>query len=398
MASQKIRFVITLGVISAVGPFSVDMYLSTFPSIAAGFGVSGSAVQFTLVAYFLAMAVGQPIYGPVSDMVGRKPPLFVGLVLFFLASLGCALATSIQMLIAMRFLQGLGACAGMVISRAVVRDVFRGSDAVRLLSGILLVISVSPILAPLAGSSIAAFASWRWVFGALTIIALGSMSSALWLLPETLPPERRQARSMGAFFSAYARLARDGRFLALVLLGGFTQGVLYAYLGGAPLLFIKTFGVPPLIFSVIFAVNAIGMIGLAQFNAPLVRRFGGPAVVIFGCGAGAALLTPLAILSLLGPPNFVLVLVLLFMGFATVGLIGGPNTMIALESQTEGVGAASSMMGALQFTLGALASATVGVIPGPTERGMFSVMAFCAIMALAIALVVLGRGGATRPA
>ena len=398
MRSLHSRYMIPLGAISIIGPFSVDMYLPNFPAIASEFHVSNAAVQLTMVSYALANAAGQLIYGPTADMFGRKPPLFAGLALYCLASFGCAMSVNIQMLIVMRFLQGLGACGSMVISRAMVRDVFRGPDAVKMMSLILLMISVSPILAPLAGSTVTLFLSWRWVFGVLTVLAIGSAAISAWLLPETVSADQRAAVQVKSFFIAYVKLAGEGRFLAMAAILGLASGVMWAYLSGASLLFIQTYHVAPMTFSIIFACNAIGLIGTAQYTSTLVRRFGAGKVVIAGCLIAGAFQAPLAILFHLTVPPLIMVIPMMLAGFAAMGLIMAPTTMLAMESQKEGLGSAAALLGTLQFGFSALASWAVGATAGSSEAGMFTVMAGCSVSALVIALLVLRRPRVDNPA
>ncbi|MBA3594975.1 MAG: Bcr/CflA family efflux MFS transporter, partial [Polaromonas sp.] len=197
MNSTFLRTALVLGLLSAIGPFAIDMYLPALPSIGQSLGASVGAVQASLMAFFISLGIGQIIYGPVSDMVGRKPPLYFGLALFAAASVGCALAPDVETLVVLRFIQGLGACAGMVIPRAVVRDLHTGTDAARLMSLLMLVFSVSPILAPLAGSLLIESLGWRSVFWAVTVAGVAGLVLLASSLPETRPPEQRVDSSVG---------------------------------------------------------------------------------------------------------------------------------------------------------------------------------------------------------
>ena len=208
MNSNFLRTALVLGLLSAIGPFAIDMYLPALPSIEHSLNASMGAVQGSLMAFFAAIAIGQIVYGPVSDMVGRKAPLYFGLALFGLGSIGCALAPDIHTLVALRFVQGLGACAGMVVPRAVVRDLHTGVDAARLMSLLMLVFSVSPILAPLAGSLLIESFGWRSVFWAVTVTAVLGMVLLGTSLPETRPPAQRVDSSVASALTAYGELAR----------------------------------------------------------------------------------------------------------------------------------------------------------------------------------------------
>ena len=221
MKSSFFGTALVLGLLSAIGPFAIDMYLPALPSIGQSLGASMGAVQASLMAFFISLGIGQIIYGPVSDMVGRKPPLYFGLVLFAVASVGCALAPDIETLVVLRFIQGLGACAGMVVPRAIVRDLHTGVEATRLTSLLMLVFSVSPILAPLAGSVLIEIVGWRSVFWAVMVAAVLGIVLLATSLPETRPPEERVNSSVGSALAAYGVLLRDKHFLGLVFIGAF---------------------------------------------------------------------------------------------------------------------------------------------------------------------------------
>lgn len=214
--SRYLRLALILGLLSAIGPFAIDMYLPALPAIGANLGASVGAVQWSLTAFFLSLGAGQLLYGPVSDMLGRKVPLYFGLGVFTVASIGCALASNIETLVALRFLQGFGAAAGMAIPRAVVRDLHTGNEAARLMSLLMLVFSVSPILAPLVGSGVIAITGWRGVFWLVTLAALAGLVLIYTKLDETRPPEQRVDSSLGSALRGYGLLLRDGHYLGLV--------------------------------------------------------------------------------------------------------------------------------------------------------------------------------------
>ena len=221
MTSNFLRLALVLGLLSAIGPFAIDMYLPALPSIGQSLGTSMAGVQASLIAFFISLGIGQIVYGPVSDMLGRKGPMYFGMLLFAVGSVGCALAPDVQTLVVLRFVQGLGACAGMVIPRAVVRDLHTGADAARLMSMLMLVFSVSPILAPLAGSLLIEAWGWRSVFWAVTVAAALGIVLLATSLEETRPREQRVASSWGSALAAYGLLLRDREFLGLVFIGAF---------------------------------------------------------------------------------------------------------------------------------------------------------------------------------
>ena len=298
--SRFLKMALILGLLSAIGPFAIDMYLPALPDIGASLGASVGAVQWSLTAFFLALGAGQLFYGPISDMVGRKPPLYFGLGLFTVASVGCALASDIETLVALRFLQGLGAAAGMAIPRAVVRDLHTGTDAARLMSLLILVFSVSPILAPLAGSGVIALTGWRGVFWVVAVAAVAGLALVYGSLQETRPASDRVESSLGGALRAYALLLRDWHYLGLVFIGGCAMAGFFVYLAGSPFVLINHYGLTPTQYSLAFGVNAAAFIGASQFTATLGERFGMVRVVNWEAPMNAAALTPKARLYCVG--------------------------------------------------------------------------------------------------
>ena len=279
-----------LGLLSAIGPFAIDMYLPALPAIGQSLGAEVGAVQWSLTAFFLALGVGQLLYGPVSDMLGRKPPLYFGLGLFTLASVGCALATDIDTLVALRFVQGLGAAAGMAIPRAVVRDLHTGTEAARLMSLLMLVFSVSPILAPLAGSALIAVTGWRGVFWAVALAATAGLALVFTTLSETRPASERVQSSLASALHAYGLLLRDRHYLGLVFIGGCAMSGFFVYLASSPFVLINHYGLTPTQYSLAFSVNAVAFIGASQLTGALGERFGLVRVVKAAASASGAVM------------------------------------------------------------------------------------------------------------
>jgi DHA1 family bicyclomycin/chloramphenicol resistance-like MFS transporter len=280
MLSNYAKNALVLGLLAAVGPFAIDMYLPALPTIAANLNASTSATQMTLMVFFVAFGVCQIIYGPVSDMAGRKPPLYFGLVLFILGSIGCALSPDIGWLIACRFVQGVGASAVMVIPRAIIRDLHTGIEATRLMSFVMLVLSVSPILAPVTGSALIVPFGWRAVFVAVTIVATLGFALVAISLPETRPRQDRVAVSIGNVLAGFVLLLRDRHFLGLTFIGGLGMSSFFAFLANSSFVYIDHFGLTPRQFGLAFSVNAIGFIGASQFAASLGTRYGMGRVVM----------------------------------------------------------------------------------------------------------------------
>ena len=274
MRNKFLQTAVVLGLLSAIGPFAIDMYLPALPRIGEDLHASTSAVQLSLLIFFLSMGLGQIIVGPISDMIGRRAPLLVGLALFMVGSIGSAMAPTIEWLVAFRFLQGFGACAGMVVPRAVVRDLHTGTDAARLMSLLMLVFSVSPILAPLTGSVIIESLGWRWVFWAVLIAAVVATVLLLTSLDETRPVEQRAGSSFGSALAGYRYLFGDRDFLGLTFIGGFGISSFFVFLASSSFVLIDHYGLSPMVYSLFFSINAVAFIGMSQFTGYFSERYG----------------------------------------------------------------------------------------------------------------------------
>jgi len=394
MRSSFFRTALVLGLLSAIGPFAVDMYLPALPSIGQSLSASTGAVQASLMAFFISLGIGQIVYGPVSDMVGRKAPLYFGLLLFAAGSVGCALAPDIHTLVVLRFVQGLGACAGMVVPRAVVRDLHTGHDAARLMSLLMLVFSVSPILAPLTGSLLIEVAGWRSVFWAVTVAAALGLVLMATSLPETRPPAQRVDSSVGSAIAGYGVLLRDRHFMGLVFIGAFGISSFFAYLANSSFVLIDHYGLTPREYSIAFAANAASFIGLSQLTGKLGARFGLVPMVKVAVIGYAAVMSLLLVLNLAGIERLDVMLALLFIGFGFLGLVVPTTAVLALEEHGAIAGTASALMGTLQFVVGAVVMAIVGVFVDGTARPMVAGIAGSALVAYAFTAGTLGRGGA----
>jgi MFS transporter, DHA1 family, multidrug resistance protein len=391
MKNSFFGIALVLGLLSAIGPFAIDMYLPALPSIGQSLGASMGAVQASLMAFFISLGVGQIIYGPVSDMVGRKPPLYFGLVLFGLGSVGCALAPDIQTLVVLRFIQGLGACAGMVIPRAVVRDLHTGHDAARLMSLLMLVFSVSPILAPLAGSFLIEAFGWRSVFWAVTVAAILGLVLLATRLTETRPASERVNSSVGSALQAYGVLLRDRHFLGLVFIGAFGISSFFAYLANSSFVLIDHYGLTPREYSFAFAANAASFIGISQFTGKLSARFGLVPLVKVAVVGYASTMCALLLLNLLGFDQLPLMIGLLFVGYGFLGLVVPTTAVLALDEHGAIAGTASALMGTLQFVTGAVVMGLTGLFLDGTARPMLAGIAGSGVMALLFARITLSK-------
>lgn len=353
------------------------MYLPALPAI--GTELGGGA-QSSLAAFFAGLALGHLLHGPLADRFGRRPPLLAGLALYVAASVGCALAPSAEALVAARFLQALGGCAGMVISRAVVRDLADRLDPVRMMGRLMLVMGVAPIVAPLLGGWVAAALGWRAIFWLLAAVGVAALLLCALALPETLPPARRRG---GNALATWARLLRDRRFLGAALPGAAAIGGMFAYIAGSPGVFIGVHGVPPESFGWLFGAAAAGIIGVSQLAGRLAEAVGREALLtraLRGLAlsglAAAALAASGAGLWALYPAVWIFV--------AQMGLVLPVAGVLAIQPFPEAAGSASALMGAAQFTLGALAGAAVAALPHGAAWPMGAVMAGCALLALGL--------------
>ena len=377
-----VRLVVVLGSMNAIGPLSIDMYLPAFPEITRALHTSASEVQLTLTACVAGLALGQLVIGPMSDRFGRRVPVIAAMVTYAVASLLCATASSVGVLIALRFVQGLAGAGGIVISRAVVRDLHSGAAAVRLFSSLMLVTGLAPILAPLAGGQLLGVTSWEGIFVALSILsALIAVLAALGL-HETLPVERRSTSGLRRTVQTMAELLRDRSFLGHALASGLTFGALFAYISGSSFALQRIYGLSPQLYSLAFAMNGLGLVAASQVNARLVERVGPTRLLrralLFVVASALVLLVVVSIGGLsvwaLLAPMFVIVSSLAFVL---------PNaTALALADHPAVAGTASALLGVIQFMVGAIAAPLVGVAGPDTAVPMGVVMATLALGAL----------------
>ena len=384
MTRRFLRMAIVLGLITAVGPFAIDMYLPALPSMGKSLGASPNAVQMSLMAFFVVIGICQLFYGPLSDIVGRKLPIYGGLAIFALGSIGCALAPSIDVLIAFRVLQAFGACAGMVVPRAIVRDLHTGHDATRLMSLLMLTVSVSPILAPLTGSFVIGAFGWRGVFAVLTIAAIIGLALAVTQLKESRPPEHREESSWRGAFAAYGLLLRDGEFIGLTLVGALGVSSFFVYLGSASFVLINHYGLTPKLFSLCFALNAAAFFGFSQLTGTLTQRFGLPRVVRVAASGFALAMVVLALLFAAGVDGLFALMAPLFIGYGFLGLVIPTTAVLSLEHHGEIAGTASALMGSLQMIIGSAIMALAGLFANGTPRPMAFGIAACAVGAFLV--------------
>jgi DHA1 family bicyclomycin/chloramphenicol resistance-like MFS transporter len=383
---MSFRILLILGALSAFGPMAIDFYLPSFPTLARVFGTDVDHVQMSLASYFAGTALGQLVYGPLADRFGRRKPLLAGLVLFILASLVCALAQSLEQLIVARFVQALGGCAGMVISRAVVRDLCDPLTSAKVFSKLMLVMGVAPILAPLGGGVLLQLFGWQSIFLGLVLFSALCLAAVLLWLPETRSAQF-PVQPLGGALGRYVILLRDRLLIGYGLTGGVAMAGMFAYISGSPFVFIDLYGVPAEHYGWLFGANAAGFILTAQFNGWLLRHHG-PAywlkrTVWVYC---AATLTLLAV-AMAQPAQLWPLLIPLFVSTASLSCVLPNATACAMAGQGAHAGSASALIGSLQFTVAAGASGLVGALHDGTARPMAMVIAVCGLVTVILAVL-----------
>ncbi|MDB5524051.1 MAG: drug resistance transporter, Bcr/CflA subfamily [Rhizobium sp.] len=391
MKSSFFRIALVLGLLSAIGPFAIDMYLPALPTIGKDLGADSGVTQLSLLAFFISFALAQLVYGPLSDMWGRKLPLYIGITIFALASIGCALAPDIETLIAFRFLQGIGGAAGMVIPRAVVRDMHTGVQAARLMSLLMLVFSISPILAPLTGSAVIAFYGWRGVFWAVMIAAFIGLVLLATQLEETRAEEQRAESGLGSALAAYGRLLRDRNFLTLTFIGGLGISSFLVYLANSPFVLIEHYGLTPTQYSIAFSINAVSFFTVSQFTGWLGERFGLVRVMRVAVTVFAFTLVTMAVVMAAGLDQLPVLATFLFIGYGALGLVIPTSAVLALEEHGEIAGTASSLMGTLHFVTAAVAMVITSLFVDGTALPMAGGIAFAAALAFILTQATIGR-------
>jgi MFS transporter, DHA1 family, multidrug resistance protein len=376
---SRLEIVLILGALTAFGPLSIDMYLPALPRIGERLGASDSQVQLTLASFFIGLAFGQAIIGPLTDRFGRKPPLAFGLVLFIAASAGCALARSVEWLIALRLFQALGAAAGMVVARAMVRDLFPPKEVAGVFSSLMLVLGVAPILAPMLGSQVLLWAEWPAIFWCLTAFGIACLTLATLRLQESHRPPADARLHLGTVLGNYGRLFRHRNFMGYALAGSLAIGGMFAYIAGSPFVVIELYGLSSTDYGWIFGANAFGLIGASQVNRLLLRRLTSDQVLLATTLVLAIVALVLAALAWTAIGGLWPLLVALFLYASIIGLTLPNSSALALLTQHQGVGAAAALLGVLQFGIGAAAALGVGALEDGTARPMGLVIGVCGL-------------------
>ncbi|MDT5192427.1 MAG: transporter, family, multidrug resistance protein [Mycobacterium sp.] len=380
--------IVVLGLLVALGPLTIDMYLPALPRIADELSVSSSVAQLTLTGTLAGLALGQLVIGPLSDSLGRRRPLMAGIVLHMLASVMCILAPNIIVLGVARSLQGVGAAAAMVVAIAIVGDLFAESAAATVMSRLMLVLGVAPVVAPSLGAAVLLKASWHWVFAVLVVLAGLLLLLAVLALPETLPQSHRRPLKVKGILATYGELLRDMRFVVLVLVAALSMSGLFAYIAGASFVLQNRYGLDQQEFALVFGAGAVALIGATQFNVVLLRRFTPATIVVWALVASSlfgAAFVGLAAAGVGGLPAFV---VPVWAILAAMGLVIPNAPALALSRHSEASGTSAALLGAAQFGLGAAVAPLVGVL-GNDELALAVVMTTGVVIAL-LALLAAG--------
>lgn len=389
--SKRLLMALMLGSFAAIGPLSLDMYLPGLPTLAEDLKSSTSLAQLSLTACLLGLALGQIYLGPLSDAKGRRVPLIISLSIYCVSSLLCAFAPSIELLLLLRFIQGIAGAGGIVISRAIVRDLFSGTDLTKFFSMLMLVNGAAPILAPVFGGQLLQFTSWRGVFIVICVLSVLMVAAAFFGVKETLSPNHRSAGGVTDTLRTFGKLLKDRVFMGYAFSQGFVSAAMFAYISGSPFVLQNIFGVSPQTFSLIFATNGMGIIIASQVTGRLAGKVKeekllqiGLCLALFG---GSLLLSSILLnIGLAG------ILIALFFSVSSVGIVGTTSFSLSMQNQKKTAGSASALIGLLPFILGSLMAPLVGLGSGDSPLPMGIVMVSCHGIAMLAYLVLARRG------
>jgi DHA1 family bicyclomycin/chloramphenicol resistance-like MFS transporter len=390
MSKSKYFFVILiLGSLTALAPFSIDMYLPGFPAIALDLKTSAAKVSLSLTGFFIGISAGQLLYGPLLDRFGRKKPLCIGLVVYILASIGCAYAHSINSLIVLRLVQALGSCAATVTAVAMVRDLFPVKDSPKVFSLLILVLGASPMIAPTAGGYLTAAFGWHSVFIVLTALGILVLLASVFFLPDVYKPDTTLSLKPLPIINNFLSVIKEPQFYTYALTGALAFAGLFAYVSGSPLIFMNVFGLSDKVYGWIFAFLSIGFIGSSQLNTLLLRKFTSEKIVstvlvlysIFGIA--------FFIITLLGWLTLPITIVFLFLILSMVGITNPNAASLSLAPFAKNAGSASALMGAIQMGLGAFISFLISLKDEPSALPLAAAMAGSGVLALI--MLITGR-------
>ncbi len=378
-SQKQIYLILILGLLTAIGPLSIDMYLPAFPDIAKGLNTSVSSVMLSLSSFFIGISVGQLIYGPLLERFGRKKPLYFGLAIYAIAAIGCATTVSVNGLILFRLFQALGGCVGMVASRAMVRDLFAVEDNAKVFSTLMLVVAVSPIIAPTLGGYITAYLGWRYIFGMLIIVISIILIAVYFYLPESKKPDTEFSLRPSAITNSYFTILKNTQFAMYTFTGAIAYAGLYSYISGSPYVFMVIYGVSEKYYGWIFAVIAAGLISASQLNNLILKKYRSEQIIKAALYFQNIIGIILAGTAILGMHHLYLTIILIMFFLCCQGFIFPNASALSMAPFSKNAGSASALMGFIQMSVGALMSAMVSILQNGTAVPMTGVMASCSI-------------------
>jgi len=382
---NKNRIIVILGILMAIGPFSVDTYLPGFPEIAQGLRTDISLVGLSLTSYFIGIALGQLVYGPLSDRFGRRKPLIAGLLIYLVASIGCVFVPNVYWLIGLRFLMALGACSGMVASRAVVRDLFPVHEIAKVFSMLTLVMGIAPIIAPTIGGLIVTFFGWRYIFVLLTLIAAFILFTVYRYLPESKGKDHSVSLHPVKILEGYLLLFKNKTFLVFAIASGCASASLFSYISASPFVYMNLFGISESMFGWIYGLNAFALISASQFNRFWLDKKSSRQITVITLSL-QLLSAVFVVISLTAGLFYVVIMIFVFIYLFWLGFLNPNTNALALEPFSQNAGIASAMLGSFQMVFGATASALVSILYNGTAMPMAVLMVAFSFVGLAAVL------------
>ncbi|MEN9382631.1 MAG: hypothetical protein RI940_1514 [Bacteroidota bacterium] len=381
---NQFYLILILGLLTSIGPLSIDMYLPAFPGIANNLHTSVANVMLSLSSFFVGISFGQLLYGPLLERYGRKTPLYFGLGLYTISSIACATAMSVETLIIFRFFQALGGCVGMVASRAMVRDLFDVKDNAKVFSTLMLVVAVSPIIAPTLGGFISTYLGWRYIFGMLIIVILLIVLGIYFLLPESKKPDPNFSLKPQSILKGFAVIIKQPQFAVYTFTGAVAYAGLYAYISGSPYVFMEVFKVSEQHYGWIFAIVAAGLISASQLNSKLLKKYTSAQIITVALTVQGIIGMLLVSTSIFGFSELYSTIVLVFLYLCCQGFLFPNASALSMAPFATNAGNASALMGFIQMSVGAFMSAMVSVLHDDSTLSMTGVMCFCTLGASAI--------------
>lgn len=380
-ANNRTIIILILGFLSAIAPFSIDMYLPGFPAIAKDLNTSIETVAYSLSSFFIGVCIGQVLCGPLLDRYGRKKPLYAGMVLYVLATIGCVFTQSVQLLIILRFLQAVGGCVSMVAPRAIIRDLFPVEESAKIFSYMILILGVSPIIAPTAGSYMVSHYGWHSIFILLTILGVLLIIAVVAGLPESKQPDPDYSLQPATILASFRIVLQQTQFFTYAITGAISSAGLFAYLAGSPYVFMEYFGTSEQAYGGIFALIAAGLITSSQLNNWLLKKYSSQQIVQLTLTIQTLAGLFLFVATAMGWLNLYSTIGLIFIYLSCQGFNFPNSSALSMAPFSKHAGSASALMGAIQMGMGALASAAVGLFTPHNAMPLTGIMAACVVLA-----------------